>query len=289
SRTGKAGQEHGYHSSPLVSGGKVILNMKDYYALDAKTGEYAWSSKFWDWGTFASPVPLKIGGTDCFMTGDGGVMRVSDGKVVSRGTVSHGSSSPVYGNGYSFQFWSLLWSDAKKVIHYYKLPSSADAGFKPQVQYKELPAIDKPFKETLDRIFPSPVFYEGLLYFFTCRGDFHCFDTEKGEYVYKTRLEDEDVDYSGPRPYNCGVLASLCLANKRIYLTTNTGTTYVIDTGRKFNIVKKNNIMQLVSRGYRKSVPEGMISSAYFEGNHIFYRGEKYLYCIGEPGKPFLE
>ncbi len=285
SRVGKAGQEHGYHSSPLVSGGKVILNMKDYYALDAKTGAPAWTTKFWDWGTFASPVAVKIGGVECFMSGDGGIMRSSDGKIVCRGTVSHSSTSPVLGNGHVFQLWSLLWADAKKAIQYYKAPASADPGFSPQMKYVELPVIEKPFKETNDRNFPSPVFYDGLLYFVTALGEFYCYDPAKSEYVYKTLIDSEDFDNSGPRPYSCGLLSSLCVAGGRIYLTTNSGTTLVIEPGKKFKILSKNKILALVSRGYKKSTPEGFITSPYFDGNQIYFRGEKSLYCVGEPGK----
>jgi len=289
SRIGKAGQEHGYHSSPLVLGGKVIFNMKDYYALDAATGNPAWTLKFWDWGTFASPVPLKVGGVDCFMTGDGGIARVSDGKIVCKGKISHSSATPVIGDGHVMSLWSLLWSDASKAIQYYKLPVSADPNFTPQMKYKELPVIDKPFKETNNRTFPSAVAYNGLFYFATCLGEFYCFDIEKGEYVYKTMLDTEDIDNTGARPYTCGILASLCLVGENIFLTTNTGMTLVIPAGREFKIKAKNRILQLVDRSYRKNIPEGFISSAFFDGNQIFFRGEKYLYCIGEPGKPFAD
>lgn len=290
SRVGNVSQEHGFHSSPLLIDGKVILFMKDYYALNAETGEPVWQSKFWDL-EFASPVAIKIGGTDCFITGDGGLMRASDGKVICRGRVGHGAPTPVYGNGYIAHLYSLIWSDSKNVIYYYKMPSSPETGFTPQMKIKDLPALDKPYKETFDRMLPSPVIHEGLLYFMTVMGHIFCFDIEKGEYVYKTKLDEEEIAGSpnASRPYGCGVLASFCLANGHIFITTNIGTTFVLDVGRKFNIVKKNSIFQRIDRGWQKNVPEGIISSSFFEGNHIYYRGEKYLYCIGEPGKPFIE
>ena len=285
---------HGYHSSPVVIDGKVIVFMTNYMALDAKDGKKLWEAPAGG-GTHliaSTSVPLKIGGEWCLINGSAGIMRASDGKVIVqpayKGFSASHFASAAYGNGFVAMLGGQSWSNSN-ILYIYKLPSSASGAA--NTSYKIFPFCKeaKPSTPSDESFLSSPVIKDGLLYFVFNRGDFFCFDLESGKYIYNVMLDEDDVVLDKQRPYRSGILAPIALANNLIYVTSNQGTTFVIKPGKQYKLLAKNTIMQLVERGYMKNVVEGYISSPFFEGNHIFYRGERYMYCIGEPGKPFLE
>jgi|GEM_PF-1756593 len=285
---------HGYHSSPCIIDGKVITFMKTYIALDTKDGRKLWESGTGGLGNeliYSSPVPVKIGDTWCFIMGNGGIMRVSDGKVITKpARFQGGFASASYGSGYVCILAPQPWASPKSIVYFAKMPSSAAEAAATSwniYPFCEAAKVSPPSDECMHS---SPVIKDGLLYFAFSRGDFFCFDLEKGKYLYNVMLDEEDVvSEAAGRPYRSGILASITLANNLLYVMSDQGTMFIIEPGPKYKLVAKNNINQRVDRAYRKSQPEGTISTPFFEGNQIFYRAERYMYCIGLPDKPFME
>ncbi len=95
----------GCGSTPLVSGGRVILNLGTEdgscaVALDSATGQVLWKSKH-PWGaSYASPIPATLHGRECVLIFAGGESRpptggllcldVKTGEVLERDAASRG-------------------------------------------------------------------------------------------------------------------------------------------------------------------------------------------------------
>jgi outer membrane protein assembly factor BamB len=108
---------------------------------------------------------------------------------------------------------------------------------------------------------PSPVLYDGLLYFNQSNnGILTCVDAKTGKVVIeRTRMEGVPNMYASPVG-----------ADGRVYFVSRDGTTLVIarDTGLKVLAVNR--------------LGEDVDASPALAGNQLFIRGKKHLYCIAE-------
>jgi len=106
---------------------------------------------------------------------------------------------------------------------------------------------------------PSPLLYDGRLYFFQGNSDIlTCLDAKTGQAHYAR----ERVD--GLR----GVYASPVGAGGNIYLVGREGTCVVIKSGDRLETVATNTL------------DEAFDASPVVVGNALFLRGHKHLYCI---------
>jgi outer membrane protein assembly factor BamB len=106
--------------------------------------------------------------------------------------------------------------------------------------------------------FCSPVVHEGLLYAANDQGILSVLDVATGESVYEERL-------------NLGgsIYPSISVAGPYLYISSDNGTTWVLQPGREFKVLARNKL-------------ESFRSSLVFEGKRVYVRTEKKLYCIGE-------
>ncbi len=106
--------------------------------------------------------------------------------------------------------------------------------------------------------FCSPVVHEGLLYASNDQGILTVLDAATGELVYEERL-------------NLGgsIYPSISAAGKYVYVSSDNGTTAVLQPGREFKELARNKL-------------ESFRSSLVFEGKRVYVRTAKNLYCIGE-------
>lgn len=108
---------------------------------------------------------------------------------------------------------------------------------------------------------PSPLLYDGLLYF--CKrndGFFTCVETVTGHVYYE---EERLPDISG-------VYASPVAANGYIYLPSQNGSTIVLKAGDKLDVAQVNELSEPIN------------ASPAISGNKLFLRGSKHIYCISE-------
>ncbi len=293
-----AWQEHGHYSSPLLSGDLVIIYVgRQYLALDKKTGKEIWRTDhkagpgeggWW----FASPVGTVIDGKKVMVGGDGSLMTIADGGRFAKGACWHPSvGSPVAGGGYVC--WLDGYGSLTSPLRYYKLPEKADAPFKPAIKGA---ALEVP--ETARHVVPSPLYHDGLIY--VCgnsttitRGGgkrgveenmilFVC-DVLTEKVVYSKNLDFGNEPLRNDRPYGCGMAASPAIAGGKIFLVGNFGTTLILEPGREYKEVGRNTIDQRISYYYKEDRMEGTVGNLFFDGNKIFYRAQRHLYCIGEP------
>jgi hypothetical protein len=77
------------------------------------------------------------------------------------------------------------------------------------------------------------------------------------------------------------------LGGKYICLTDNAGCTLVIEPGREYKQVARNNIDYIMPHGWETGswvdgYHETTLSTPIFDGSRVFVRGEQFLYCIAE-------
>jgi hypothetical protein len=99
----------------------------------------------------------------------------------------------------------------------------------------------------------------------------------------KQTLIRQDLDFGGLMHYNAvPVAASPTLIGKYICLQNNQGEAIMIEPGRTFKPVAKNVIATQLPRVWA-TPPQETLSYAppITDGQHIYLRGEQYLYCIG--------
>jgi len=139
----------------------------------------------------------------------------------------------------------------------------------------------------------NPLFHDGLIYTISVGGVLRVEEKETGDRVYARLLDLNPITWAYPYPHGSGVCASPTLAGQHIYLFGPNGLTLVIKPGRKYERVARNRIERLLPGRLEGAAvrspqdplgdryPECTVSSPVFDGNRLYYRAERFLYCIG--------
>jgi hypothetical protein len=125
----------------------------------------------------------------------------------------------------------------------------------------------------------SPLIWEGLVYQIDIYGNLFVSDVVTQKPIYW-----RDLKLNGFMHYNAVPgAASAALIGRHIFLSDNQGTTVVIEPGREYKEVARNRIGTVLERDLPLPAQETLTySPPITDGKHIFLRGERYLYCIGE-------
>jgi outer membrane protein assembly factor BamB len=102
----------------------------------------------------------------------------------------------------------------------------------------------------------SPVCYEGCYYQVREDGLATCMDADSGRALWQERLGG---DYH----------ASLVAGDGKVYFTSLQGVVSVVQAGRTFRLLARNNL------------GESVVASPALSDGQIFLRGSRHLYCIG--------
>jgi outer membrane protein assembly factor BamB len=230
--------------SPVLAGDKLLIHYTDLVALDTKTGAEVWRLK--RPSGHGTPLVTRIGDVDVVLTPKGAMVRAQDGKLLADGLGSCGANSPVVHEGIVYY--------VRGEVRAVRLPKSVEG-------------IEKPLKIKplwTARVkgggywFCSPVVHKGLLYAADDQGILSVLDVETGEVVYNERLNMGGATYP-----------SISLAGERIYVSSDKGTTVVLQPGREYKQLARNKL-------------EPFRSSLVFDGKRVYIRTTKNLYCIGE-------
>jgi outer membrane protein assembly factor BamB len=104
---------------------------------------------------------------------------------------------------------------------------------------------------------PSLLYYRGLLYALMDNGVLVCLDGKTGKKHYRRRIGG-----------NCN--SSPIASDGRIYVSNNDGKTFVVRAGMKFELLETNDLGERIT------------ASPAISGNHLIYRTDSHLYCIGQ-------
>jgi outer membrane protein assembly factor BamB len=229
----------GHGSSPMLAGDKVIVHYADLVALNIKDGSESWRLKLPP--LHGTSIPTRIGDTEVILTPTGHMIRVADGKILADKLGLCGENSPILHDGIAY----FIAGNSTAV----RLPASIDD--------KVVPLWKGKLKGG-GYWFASPIYHDGLLYAVQQNRSFSVVDARTGKLVYFEKLD-------------CGgdAYPSVCLAGKYIYVSSDNGTTIVLEPGREYKEVARNTL-------------ETFRSSPVFEGRRMYVRSQNYLWCIGE-------
>ncbi len=233
--------EYGHGSSPALIGDKLIVHYADLVALNIHDGSESWRVKTGVRALHGTCIGTKIGGVDVVLSPHGLMLRAADGKVLADKLGQNGDNAPILHDGVAYFVNGLT-----KAV---RLPSVIDG--MPE-------SLWKCSLKGGDYWFASPIYHDGLLYAVNGNCGFSVVDAKTGKLVYWDKL-----DFGG-RAY-----PSICLAGKYVYVSSDNGTTIVLEPGRAYKEIARNTL-------------ETFRSTPVFEGRRMYVRTLKHLWCIGE-------
>jgi outer membrane protein assembly factor BamB len=230
---------YGHGSSPTLVGDKLLVHYADLVALDIKDGSECWRVKIPP--LHGTSIPTHIGDTDVVLSPTGNMIRVADGKILADKLGACGDNAPILHDKIAY----FIAGGSKAV----RLPASPTG------------KVDSLWKCNLkggDYWFASPVYHDGLIYAINGNCNYSVVDAQTGKLVYANKL-----DFGGR------VYPSISLAGDFIYISSDNGTTVVLEPGRTYKEIARNSL-------------ETFRSSLVFEGRRMYVRTLKHLWCIGE-------
>ena len=293
----KGDQHHGFHSSPLVIGDKLIVySFKEYRAYDIATGKVLWSTpgKEMPGLRYGSPVACRIGGEDCFASPGAVVYRAADGTpavIPDKAGIAELWAGPVVGEG------RLAWVQARamsytnwKPIGWCDLPTGLEdkiarpVAVRPEVPYEELATAEwGATGKTLEQaqwylsFASTPLIHDGLLYVLMDDAPvLLVYDMGSAKLVYK-KLLDLKIKHVPFGPYGSGLLASPSLVDGKIFILGPANCMIAIAPGREYKELARNQIELTHKKNY-----EWVVANPVFEGRRVYLRADQFLYCIGE-------
>lgn len=290
----KAWGEHGDGISPALAGDKLMV-AQNLHALDTKTGKEIWKMDFKPKGPEQDGeglgmIRVNVGGTE-FVTMKSKLVRLSDGKPF--GQLSWVFAAPiVHGD--------MLYNVHQGgCLYYNKLESMPNGEAKVtsmvngEYNGAAFPLDDpkKKYDPMTNFWVPSPLYHDGLIYCLSSWGKL-IVATEKATKPDEAVVLNRNLpfDFKNPKhrkTWGCGIGASVAMAGKYIYVTDNAGCTLVLEPGREYKLVAKNNIDHMMVKGWEQghwndNYHEVTLSTPIFDGNRIYLRGEQNMYCIAE-------
>ncbi|MBI3829560.1 MAG: sigma-70 family RNA polymerase sigma factor [Planctomycetes bacterium] len=281
--------EHGHGWSPALFGDKFVVptyakSKFEVMALNKATGETVWRQLFEKGHENFSMARLHLGGEDygaifCHL------FRVSDGKFVQfpnlceNGVVQDDRLYSVHMTGHIT--WFKIGADFKITM----LNTTNKEGY---LQLSIPPEDEAKKWDPMSNFWMSaPLYHEGLLYALSQWGRLAVIDPAKNEIVYIKKLPFDFKNPQHRKSYGMGAGASPALGGKYIYMIDSAGCTIVIEPGREYKEVAKNNIDEIVPHAWEPkhwmdAHHEQTEATLVFDGNWIYIRGEQYLYCIAE-------
>ena len=230
---------YGHGSSPTLVGDKLIVHYRDLVALDIKDGAECWRHKIPP--LHGTCIPTKIASEDVIFSPTGTLVRVADGKILADKLGQSGDNAPILHDGIAY----FIAGNSKAL----RVPSAITE--KPE-------SLWKANLKGGDYWFSSPIYHDGLIYAINGNCAYSVVDAKTGKLVYQDKL-----DFGG-RAY-----PSICQAGKYIYVSSDNGTTIVLEPGREFKEIARNTL-------------ETFRSTPIFEGRRMYVRSQKYLWCLGE-------
>lgn len=276
-----------YGSSPALANGVLAVFLGQLSGLDAQTGKLLWTQPKIH-KNVASLMAATLAGQQVFVSQLGEVIRPSDGAVLfrPRNAIDGGCWGPpvilgsrMHVGKYGVKVLSIF--DFQQVS-----PSEAPERWNPEevaVIELELPKehSQRPDGSWLDRSTAgSPLIHNGLSYSVDIYGWIYVRDLEQKSMVYY-----KDLKLDGLMHYNAvPVAASPTLIGNRILILDNQGTTISIAPGREFKVLARNRIETRLERVWPIPAQETLAyAPPITDGNHLYIRGERFLYCIGQP------
>ena len=252
----KVGSSLGEGCSPVLHEGKLVI-VRDHAGqstievLYAKTGKNLWKRERDEGNAWATPRIIQHSGKTQVITAASGFVRSYDlntGEIIWQcsGLTGNAIPCPVVEGDYVICMTGYQGYSAMAI----PLTETGDISDSEKILWK---------KERGTPYVPSPLLYEGLLYYNQSNQSIlTCLDSKTGEVAFGPERVGELSN----------IYASPVGAGGRVYLTGRNGTTLVLERGRKYKVNALNKL------------DERFDASPALAGNQLFLRGAKHLYCI---------
>ncbi|HKS37578.1 MAG TPA: PQQ-binding-like beta-propeller repeat protein [Verrucomicrobiae bacterium] len=253
-RPGPFASVHGFCSSPVLFGDKVIVNGDhdgDSYlvALDRETGKTLWKTPRQNkTRSYCAPLVRELGGrTQVVLSGDKSVASYdpNDGKLhwIIDGPTDQFVASPVYSPKVDLLFITGGYPDH----HILAIkPDGRGNVTKTHIVWRTNKGV---------AYVPSPIIEGDYFLIVSDSGVAHCFEAATGKLFWQERMGEHH--------------ASLVSANGLVYFLNDDGVTRVVKPGPDFQLIAQNEIGE-----------KCFASPAISEGQ-LFLRGEQSLFCVG--------
>jgi outer membrane protein assembly factor BamB len=244
--------------TPSLFNDSLVLNLDQeinskIVVLDCNTGKTKWEKDRDEKTTWNTPlIVTHLNKTQVILNGTNRVRsyNLADGSLIweTSGMTTNAIPSPISANGMAYVMSGYRGAAAIAI----PLNSTGvlDTAEKVAWQYaKGTPYV------------PSPIINEDMLYFTKANtGILTALDLKTGKPIFEEfRLENTSTLYASP-----------VIANGMIYFMDRDGTTVVIKTGRKPEIIATNRLNESID------------ASPAISGKTMFIRGEKHLFAIEE-------
>jgi outer membrane protein assembly factor BamB len=270
-----------YGSSPALADGVLAVFLNELYGLDARTGELRWKQHRVH-KNIAAILATRLAGENVFISQPGEVIRPSDGKLLfrPRGVTAgdQGWSPPVIlGDTMYLQRYGVT------EMNIFDFAGCTGDEWQPKhVATIGLPGevSRKPDGGWIDRwTAGSPLVWKGLAYQVDIYGNLYVVELATQKMVYR-----QDLNLRGLMHYNAvPVAASPTLIGPHIYIMDNQGTTLVLEPGREFKVIARNQLDTQLERDWPIPAQETLAyAPPVADGSRLYLRGERFLYCIGE-------
>jgi outer membrane protein assembly factor BamB len=269
--------ELSYSSAPALADGTFAVFQHKLIGLDVKTGRIRWEQKKIDFNN-GGLLSARIAGVQVFVNSLGHVVRASDGKLLYRERDRAGGApcwgppvvvgDKIYLSRYGPQ--NLLVLDFTG--------ATGDEWEATRLQIQAPDGINRG-KSVSRSSCGSPLVVDDMVYMVDIYSTLYAFDLKAKKLAYH-----HDTELNGLFHYNAvPVAASPTLIGKHIVIQDNQGVALVLEPGRTFKQVGKNHIATQLDRFWPMPAQETIGYSAPVpDGNRLYLRGERHLYCIGE-------
>lgn len=258
--------EWGFASSPIIHDGRVIVQVDIYSgsfigAWDLETGKLAWRTERDEIPTWSTPNILpssKPGGPAEIVTNGTTIRGYDAGTGAEVWTLAPNSEvvvgTPVISDGLAYVTGGY---PPARPIYAIRPGGRGDLSLADGEQASEQIAWRV---ERGGTYIPTPIVYEDILYMLHNNGRLATYDAKTGEPIYRKRV-GSGGSFSG----------SPVVADGRLFVTTEDGTTHVVRTGKVFAELGTNELGEVV-----------MTTPAISDGLLVI-RGMEHVFGIGQP------
>lgn len=273
--------ELSYGASPALADGVLAVYLHELYGLDAATGKLLWTQHRVR-KNIAAIMAARLAGESVFISQPGEIIRPADGELLFRprgyATGDTGWSPPVVlGQKLFLPRYGVI------ELNVFDLAAPGSTLSSPVLERtislpEEVGAL--PDGRRVDRWTPaSPLIWQGLSYQIDIYQWLYVADVATGRMTHR-----QGLDLRGYMHYNAvPVAASPTLVGQHVMVFDNQGTAIVLEPGPTPRVVARNRIDTQLERWQPLPAQETLVyAPPIVDGDCLYLRGERYLYCIGE-------